>query len=209
MRQLFWLCIFFVLLNGKENQQLLSLHCQSGTVISTKIILQALQIMGQKVKISKTIREEQQVSIELTISSNKPFEARYFGEILQEHGMFLTKATLKDKKRLLTINASQARWEIPKISPDEGGQLEKSLTANWFRIDESSALTIEAPYDGKWYPEIAIFDDSMTLLASVREFSPKTKKEFSLPQGATYLKVSNANGMKLLKEGTYIEHIHE
>jgi hypothetical protein len=209
VKQLFWLSLLFVLLHAKDNQQLLSLQCQNGTVISTKIILQALQAMGQKVKITKTIREEQQVYIELTISSNKPFESRYFGEILQEHGIFLTKAILKDKKRLLIINASQARWEIPKISPDEGGQIEKGSIANWFRVDESSALTIEAPYNGKWYPEIALFDGSMTLLASVREFRPKTKMEFSLPQGATYLKVSNANGMKLLKEGTYIEHIHE
>jgi len=209
VKQLFWLSLFLVLLNGKENQQVLNLHCQSGTVISTKIILQALQTMGQKVKITQTIRDEQGVYLELTTSSNKPFESRYFGEILQEHGIFLTKVTIKDKKRLLILNASQARWEIPKISPDEGAQVEKTLAANWFRVDESSALTIEAPYSGKWYPEIALFDASMTLLASVREFIPKAKMEFSLPQGTTYLKVSNANGMKLLKEGTYIEHIHE
>lgn len=198
-----------MLLNGKENHQILTIHCQSGTILSTKIIVQALQAIGQKVKITQTVRDEQGVYLELITSSNKLFEGRYFSEILKEHGIVLTKATVKEKKWLLILDASQTQWELPKISPNEGAGVDKSPNASWFRVDESSALTIEAPYGGKWYPEIGIFDASMTLLSSVREFTPKAKMEFSLPQGATYLKVSNTNGMKLLKEGTYIEHIQE
>jgi len=204
-----WLYVLLAILHGKENQQILDIHCSNGTILSTKIILQALQTTGQKVKIIQTVRDEQGIHLELIASGIKPFEGRYFSEILSENGILLTKATVKEKKWLLLLDASQSRWDIPKVSPDEGSGMDKSSNASWFRVDESSALTIEAPYAGKWYPEIALFDASMTVLESVREFTPKARLDFSLPQGATYLKVSNSNGMKLLKEGTYIEHLQE
>lgn len=207
MKRLVWFCLFLTLLDAKEHQQFLSIHCQSGTILSTKILLQALQATGQKIKITQAIRNNQEIYLELVVSSNKPFEGRYFSEILGENGMSLTKAMLKDKKWLLMVDATSVHWEIPNISPNEGSGMDKSSNASWFRVDESSALTIEAPYGGKWYPEVALLDASMTVLESVREFTPKSRLDFSLPQGATYLKVSNANGMKLLKEGTSIEHI--
>lgn len=209
MKYLFWLCLFLTLLDAKEHQQFLGIRCHNGTILSTKIILQALQITGQKAKITHVIRDDQGIHIEVTTSANKPFEGRYFSEILSENGVLLTKATVKDKKWLLLLDSSQAHWEIPNISPNEGSGMDKSPNPSWFRVDESSALTIEAPYSGKWYPEVALLDASMNVLESVREFTPKTRLDFSLPQGATYLKVSNANGMKLLKEGTSIEHIQE
>jgi len=209
VKHLLWLCFLLTILSSKENQQILNIDCQNGTTLSTKIILQALHTMGQKIKIMQTVRNEQGIYLELIASGNKPFEGRYFSEILKENGILFNKATVKDKKWLLIVDTSQAHWEIPKISPDEGGQMDKSPNANWFRVDESSALTITAPYNGKWYPEISLLDSSMNVLSTVREFTPKIKMNFSLPQGATYLKVSNTNGMKLLKEGTYIEHFQE
>lgn len=209
MKYFVWLCFLLTILNSQENQQTLDIYCPSGTILSTKILLQALQTTGQKVKITQTVRDERGIRLQLTASGNKPFEGRYFSEILKENGMLLTKATVKEKKWLLIVDASQARWEIPKISSDEGAQMEKSSNPNWFRVDESTALSIAAPYNGKWYPEIALLDASMNVLATVREFTPKAKLDFSLPQGAMYLKVSNANGMRLLKEGTYVEHIQE
>ncbi len=168
-----------------------------------------MQTTGQKVKVTHTVRNDQEIYFELIASGNKPFEGRYFSEILGGNGMLLTKATVKDKKWLLIVDAAQVHWEIPTISPNEGSGMDKSPNASWFRVDESSALTIEAPYSGKWYPEVALLDSSMNVLESVREFTPKSRLDFSLPQGATYLKVSNANGMKLLKEGTSVEHIQE
>ncbi len=209
MKLVVWLYVLLAILHGKENQQILDIHCSSGTILSTKIILQALHMTGQKVKIIKTVRDEEGIRLEVIASGIKSFEGRYFSEILKENGILLTKATVKEKKWLLLLDISQFHWSIPIISPDEGAEMKKSSNVGWFRVDESSALTIEAPYVGKWYPEIALLDASMTVLESVREFTSKARLDFLLPQGTAYLKVSNSNGMKLLKEGTYIEHLRE
>lgn len=185
---------------------MMDIHLNGGGILSTKIVYQALNTSGQRVGMVRYENDGESIRMELVASGIKPFEPKYFAEVLRENGIILTKGIFRDKRWIMEFNTEAAQWSIPSITPDEGAQMEKSLTANWFVVNQSNAITIEAPYGNKWYPDVAVLDSSMRILSSIREFTPRERLDFSLPEEAMYLKVSNANGMKLLKEGMWIEH---
>jgi hypothetical protein len=165
--------------------------------------------MGQHVNMHRYENDGQTVEMDIILSGRKAFYPKYFGEFLRENGMAITKASLKNKNWYLEIDASNAVWNIPSITVDEGAQLEKSTLHHWYTVDQAKAISIEAPYGGKWYPDVAVMDSKMQVLVSFRAFTSRDQMSFALPEGAVYLKVSSTNGMKLLKEGMWIEHAAE
>ncbi len=204
------LLIFFAcsLLAGDVKSEM-DLRVIHGSTLSSKIILQTLGAAGQRVTVHRYKSDSDTTLMELSLSGRKAFDPRNFSEILGENGLVLTKGTIRDKRWQMEFDASQIHWNIPAITPDEGSQMEKSFTSNWFTVNQASVISIEAPYGNKWYPDVAVLDSALRVLSSMREFTPREQLTFSLPEGAMYLKVSNANGMKLLKEGMWIEHGNE
>ena len=206
MKALLWLLALPWLLIASEHKSMINIHLNGGGILSTKIVYQALNTAGQRVGMVRYENNGESVQMEIAASGLKPFEPKYFTEILRENGIILTKVMFRDKRWIMEFNAEGTQWNIPAITPDEGAQMEKSLMSNWFSVNQSSAISIEAPYGNKWYPDVAVLDSSMRILSSIREFTPRERLDFSLPKEAMYLKVSNTNGMKLLKEGMWIEH---
>lgn len=206
MKAFVWLLALPWLLIAREHKSMMNIHLNGGGILSTKIVYQALNTSGQRVGMLRYENDGESTQMEMVTSGIKPFEPKYFTEVLRENGIVLTKGIFRDKKWIMEFNAAAAQWNIPAITLDEGAQMEKTLTSNWFVVNQSRAISIEAPYGNKWYPDVAVLDSSMRVLSSIREFTPRERLEFSLPEEAMYLKVSNANGMKLLKEGMWIEH---
>lgn len=209
MKPLVWMMFFACSLLAGDAKAEIDLRVAHGSTLSSKIILQALSSSGQRVTVHRYKSDSDMTLMEISLSGRKAFDPRNFSDVLGENGLILTKGTIRDKRWLMEFDGSQIHWNIPAITPDEGAQMEKSLTSNWFSINQSSVISIEAPYGNKWYPDVAVLDSSLRVLSSIREFTPREQLVFSLPEGAMYLKVSNANGMKLLKEGMWIEHGNE
>ncbi len=205
MKAFFLLLAFSCFLIASEHKSMINVHLTGGGVLSTKIIYQALNAIGMRAGMLRYEDDGESVQMEMTVSGIKPFEPKSFTEILRENGLILTKGTFRDKQWFMEFNTAQIQWNIPAITPDEGAQMEKSFTPNWFIVNQAKAISIEAPYGNKWYPEVAVLDSSMQVLFSIREFTSKERLNFTLPEEAMYLKVSNANGMTLLKEGMWIE----
>ena len=205
MKLLVWCVIFTFSLVAGDTKTNVSFHVAHGNILSSKIIVQALNTIGQHVSIHRYESDGGMTRMEVSLSSRKVFDPKYFSEILRENAMIITAGAVRDKKWTIEIDASSIVWQIPAITPDEGAQMEKSTTPLWFVVNQSRALTIEAPYGNKWYPDIAILDVNMEVLSSMRIFKPQETMSFTLPDGAMYLKVANTNGMKLLKEGMWIE----
>jgi len=187
----------------KTNVDLRVVH---GSILSSKIIVHALNAVGQRSAIHRYEKDGETTRMEISLSGRKGFDPKYFSEILRDNSMVITAGTVRDKKWTIEIDASSLLWQIPAITPDEGAQMEKSAVPAWFVVNQSSALTIEAPYGNKWYPDIAVLDANMEVLSSMRSFKTQERMTFTLPEGAMYLKIANTNGMKLLKEGMWIEH---
>lgn len=209
VKVLFFLLIFLLSLGAAENKAELHLQVAKGGIVSTKILSSALQTMGQHVNIHRYENDGQTVEMDIILSGRKAFDPKYFGEFLRENGMAITKASLQNKNWYLEMDASDAVWNIPSITVDEGAQLEKSTLHHWYTVDQAKAISIEAPYGGKWYPDVAVMDSKMQVLVSFRAFTSRDQMSFALPEGAKYLKISSTNGMKLLKEGMWIEHAAE
>lgn len=206
MKPLVWMVIFTFLLQAGDTKTDIDLRILNGNILSSKIIIQALGSAGQRVNIHRYKSDIDTTQMEISVSGRKIFDPKYFSEILRENGLILTKGTTRNKRWIMEFNAAATHWNIPVITPNESAQMEKSLTSNWYIVNQSSVISIEAPYGNKWYPDVAVLDSSMRVLSSIREFIPRERLDFSLPAEAMYLKVSNTNGMKLLKEGMWIEH---
>lgn len=188
-----------------EYKSSMRIHLLQGSTVSTKVLFNTFATMGQRNKVTSYKYNEAGVEIELGLSGFKPFDPRYFAEIARENKMVLKKITHHDKQWDVQLDASGVQWNITAITPNEGASMGKTTVAEWFNAQQCQTLNIEAPYSGKWYPDIAVLDANMEVLSFVRSFTAQDKMNFTLPDGAVYLKVANTNGMKLLKEGMWIE----
>lgn len=206
---LFFLLTLFVTLGASENKAELHLRVTQGGIVSTKIILSAINTMGQRANMIRYENNGETIEMDMLLSGRKAFEPKTFGDLLREEGMLLTKGSVQNKSWYLDMDASAAAWNIPSITVDEGAKLEKSALPYWFVVDQARAISIEAPYGGKWYPDVAVMNANMQVLVSFRAFTSRDQMSFALPEGAKYLKISSTNGMKLLKEGMWVEHATE
>jgi hypothetical protein len=203
----FFLCLALFVAKAEENTMKLTLH--HGDIVATKIIVSTFAAMGFKVHVYDYSYDGETTHMMLKLFGRKPFEAGEFRDLLRENNIEITTGAYRQKVWQIEADAASALWNIPIISPDEGGQLSKSSDSQWFALNGVTGLSIEAPYGGKWYPQVALLDERMEVLTSYEEHVPKENLRFALPQGARYLKVSNASGMKLLREGTWIEQAQE
>lgn len=172
-----------------------------------RTLTQAFNSVGYKLEIESLVYENAQGEIEAKASGNRAFAPSILAENLKEQGIVISHARYEGEKLTLSVQTQNGFWNIPLLGADEGIELKKTSTPQWFRVEENQNIRIEPPYAGKWYPDIAVLDAHMGVLSSYRSFEPKEEFQFELPAGARYLKVSNAQGMKALKEGMWIESL--
>lgn len=180
-----------------------------GGLLSNAILQQVFMSMGFKSDLHRFVSGDGVVEMDCTLYGKKVFDPKSFGEALGEHQITVKSGQFKNKQWSLGLDASQAFWNLSSISEDEGAQLERRVLPYWFVVSKAHGISIEAPYSNKWYPDIAIFDSNMQILATFREFKSHEHLTFKLPENAMYLKVSNANGMKMLKEGTWVSSAND
>lgn len=209
MKRFLWLLMSAFSLAFGETKSELHLTITQGGLLSTKIISQVLGSIGFKTDVHHFSSVDTIVEMDLTLNGKKSFDSKSFIEVLREHQIMGQTGQLKNKKWVIALDASQAFWNLPAISEEEGAQLEHTPLPSWFVVHKALGISVEAPYGNKWYPEIAVFDSNMQVLESFREFKSTDRMTFKLPQYAVYLKVSNANGMKMLKEGMWIESTND
>lgn len=209
MKRLFYALLLTSSLLFAEIKSDIHLTISQGGSLSMAILTHTLSSMGFKVDVHRFMIMNDSVELDCTISTKKPFDPRGFSDALREHQIIVQNGSFKNQQWVLGLNASQAFWNLAPISEDEGAQLEHTAVPYWFVVNQTKGISIEAPYGNKWYPEIAIFDSNMQTLASFREFKSYDHLTFKLPENAMYLKVSNANGMKMLKEGMWVSSAND
>jgi hypothetical protein len=180
-----------------------------GGLLSNVIMQEIFGLMGFKSDIHHFVSKDGIVEMDLNLYGKKVFDPKRFSDALSEHQIKIKSGQLKDKKWIIGLDASEAFWNLAPINGDEGAQLERRVHPYWFLVNKAQAISIEPPYGNRWYPEVAVLDSNMQILASFREFKSHERLTFKLPENAMYLKVSNANGMKMLKEGTWVSCANE
>ena len=190
---------------AKEIKSTIHLNVNHGGLLSTIIVQHVLGSMGYKANIHRLSNADEAVEMDIVLYAKKQFDPKLFVEELSLHQIVLSNGQTKNQQGTIELDASDALWNVPAITQDEGAQIERTNVASWFKVNNTSAVTIEAPYGHKWYPEIAVLDNTMQPLISIRESISQESMTFPLPEHAMYLKVSNTNGMKMLKDGMWIE----
>lgn len=207
--------IFFLLLTvvlsvaAKEIKSNIHLNVNHGGLLSTIIVQHVLGSMGYKANIHRLSNVNETVEMDIILHAKKQFDPKIFAEELSLHQITVRNGQIKKQQETIELDAADALWNVPAITEDEGAQIERTSVASWFRVNNTSAIAIEAPYGHKWYPEIAVLDNTMQTLISAKESVSQDRITFQLPEHAVYLKVSNTNGMKMLKEGMWIESAND
>lgn len=175
--------------------------------VSLRTITQAFNTIGYKLDIESLSVQNSVGDLRGTLMGNKPFDPAVLAENLKEQSIRIDLAHFDGQMLTLGLDTQKALWNVPLLGRDEGTELKRSSSAQWFRVDEGQRIRIQSPYGSDWYPEIAVMDASMHMLYSLRSPSPEDEFRFELPSGAYYLKLSNTQGMKVLREGMWIESI--
>lgn len=173
--------------------------------VSLRTITQAFNAVGYRFDLKSLSVENGSGELAGTALGNRPFLPAVLAENLKEQGIRIDSAHVDQNGLIMVLNTQNAFWNAPLLGSDEGSELKRMNSAQWFRVEEGQSIRIQPPYTGKWYPEIAVLDASMHLLASYRSLEPKDEFQSELPPSAYYLKISNTQGMKVLKEGMWIE----
>lgn len=176
-------------------------------IVSIRTLTHAFNAVGYKLDIDTLSIQNSVGDLHGTAIGNKVFNPAALSENLKEQGIRMERAHLDKNGLSLIVDTRNAFWNIPLIGADEGSELKRANAAQWFRVEEGQTIRIEPPYTGKWYPDLAVLDSSMHVLSSFRSSEPEEELQFELPQGAYYLKITNAQGMKVLKEGMWIESV--
>lgn len=174
---------------------------------SIRTITHAFNAIGYKLDVNSLSIEKNRGELSATAVGNKVFNASALGENLKEQGIVIQKAHLDAKGVVLELNTQNALWNIPLLEGDDGAELKRLSTSQWFRIEKVQSIHIQPPYAGKWYPDVSVLDTNMEVLSSLRSLKSEEELTFELPQGTRYLKISNTQGMKVLKEGLWIESV--
>lgn len=205
----FFLLLVVISAAAKEIKSDINLQVTNSGLLSTVIVQRVLGSMGYRVDIRRFSSVDEGIEMDMTLYAKKQFDPKEFVEELNLHHITANNADVKNKQWAIKLDGSQALWNVPEITQDEGAQVERTHVASWFRVNTALGITVEAPYGTKWYPEIAVLDDTMQTLLSVKESTFKDRISFQLPEHAMYLKVSNVNGMKMLRDGMWIESANE
>lgn len=164
-----------------------------------------LNALGYKYQIETLSTQNSLTNIDGTVSGSKSLVPSALTENLQDEGIKLLYARMNHGTMELGIDVTSAVWNIQALGVDEGAQMPRSNLPYWFRVESAQEIHVEPPYGGKWYPDVSVLDGSMHVLSTYRSDKSMDELKFSLPDGSYYLKVSNTNGMKLLREGMWVE----
>jgi len=173
-------------------------------ILSLRTVTQAFNAIGYKLDIDSFDFQNNSGELSAIAIGNKPFSISSLDENLKNEGIQVEKISLDKNDLSLALDAQGSVWNTLLLQ-EEGVELKHVNTAQWFRIGNAQHIHIQPPYTGKWYPDIAILDRSMHLISSFRAADSKEELQLEVPEGAYYLKVSNVQGMKMLKEGMWIE----
>ncbi len=206
VKKLLFILVFApILLFGGVINTHISFSGQSTAAVRT--ITQAFNRLGYRLDIDLLSVDNNAGELNAIATGNKPFNLSALSENLKQQDIAIVKSEMNPTGVNIELDTQNVKWDIPLLGVDESTELTRVNAAQWFRIDESQKIRIAPPYTGKWYPEIAVLDSKMDVLYSLRSLEPHDEFLFELPHGAYYLKVSNAQGMKMMKDGMWIESI--
>lgn len=205
MKKYFFLLVSFPLLVWGNLQT----HIQftGDPCVSVRTVLHTFHTLGYRFDIHSLSVSPEGGEMIGTAIGNRPFQPSAFGEALKNQKIRIDKSSLEKNRMALTLDTRDAFWDVLSIEEDEGTSLKRVSSPQWFRVSQSQNIRIEPPYSGKWYPEIAVLNSNMEVLYSNRSAESKEELIVELPRESYYLKVSNTQGMKLLKEGMWIESL--
>lgn len=173
--------------------------------VALKTAQSAFNTFGYRLEVSDFDTQNQTGEFEATAIGNKVLNPEMVKESFKEQGIEIEAMNTQQQTLSMMIDAQKALWNLPLLVSDEGIELKRVHSPQWYRVEEAQSIRIEPPYSSEWYPDIAVFDRSLNLLYSYRSDSVKEGFELELPSGSVYLKVSNVQGMKVLREGMWIE----
>ena len=204
MKYLFLMVAFPLLVWGNFQTHILF---TGDPLVSVRTVLHTFHAVGYKFDIHSLIVNPHGGEMIGITTGNRPFQPSAFDENLKNQKIRINQSTLEKNRMTMTLDTREAFWDVLSIGEDEGTSLKRVNSAQWFRVSQNQNIRIESPYSGKWYPEIAVLDSEMEVLYSSRSVEPKEELIVELPPESYYLKVSNTQGMKLLKEGMWIESL--
>lgn len=176
--------------------------------MALRSIHNAFNTLGYRLDIQKMSADGTWGELSATAIGNKILSGAVLAENLKEENIRIEKARLDGADLDLVLDARNAKWNVSVLAPEEGTELKRVTAPQWFQIDQSRHIRISPPYVGKWYPDITVLNEKMDVVYSYRSHEPKEEVVFELPQGAFYLMVSNTQGMKMMKEGMWIESLN-
>lgn len=172
-----------------------------------KIVQQAFQDIGYRFEPLKVDKTSESENFTGRVSGFKPFDFVMLQALLTEEGVQVEQAVLENETLVLGVNVSQSEWKVPVLDAHGGEELPRSSSPFWFKVTPGDVLRFEPPYEGKWYPDIVFLDSQLRVVYAYQSSEPKSELEVDVPQDGFYMKVSNLQGMKLLRNGMWIQSV--
>lgn len=191
-------------LSGAGKDGLLVIRLNGEPLRACKILQQTLSADMLQGEIHRFSYDGTVSEIQMRVGGKKGYDPKRLTEQLKERFIKVVSTQFDNKRWHFNLDMQEATLDIPPINEDASAQMSRSIYPYWFDVSHARYITIEAPHEGAWYPELAVLDEKMQVLHSSKEKRPEHEMAFELPEGSYYLKVSNSQGMHLLKEGLWV-----
>lgn len=189
---------------GSDSLPSLFIRMEGEPLVTCKLLQQTLTSMGIQSEIRSFATDQTVSEIELGLIGKKGYDTKRFIELLKERSVVIIATKIEKQRLSFDLDMREGTVDLPVIDEDSSSQMQRSTHPYWFDVERARYITIDAPYEGSWYPEIAVMNQQMEVLHSSRGEKAQERMVFELPQGSKYLKVSNGMGMHMMKEGLWV-----
>lgn len=126
--------------------------------------------------------------------------------------LILQKELLKSGCRIVDISrASSTEWtyvvdmihgflNVEKLQDHKKVKLKRSLYAHWLDVSNVEVITIATSRRNHWYPYVAYYDESLSLLKVIKKDKRSKRVTIKIPASAKYLKISDIYTLKNVTE---------
>lgn len=184
----------------------LAFRTMQDPIIFLKIINETLESMGYNYFLTNNaLRDATGFVWEIYLQTEHIVDPVAFAKALELRGCSVNNVINNDNHYwFYDINSEFANLSTKELETGVNTSLGKPLKPYWIKVKTLKELSISAHIGDKWFPHVIFFDENLHVLSDIKSNESMRNLKVKVPEGAVYLKLSDAFMLENIKHGLSI-----